>query len=233
MNSTLQNVTIVLVHGAWADGSCWRNVILQLQRENVKTISAQLPLTSLAEDIDALNRTLERTSGPVVLVRHAYAGGVISAMKKDRVKALVYIAALAPDEGETVANVFYRSPPHPDAPRLTPDAHGFLWMPEEGFRQAVAHNASTEEIAVLATAQRPIALGCMERPIPLPDWRSKASVFLLAEEDRMISPETQRFMADRMRARVRSCKTDHSPMLSAPNLVVDTIREAVRETRSP
>jgi len=112
MNSTLQNVTIVLVHGAWADGSCWSNVILQLQRENVKTISAQLPLTSLAEDIDALNRTLERTSGPVVLVGHAYAGAVISAMKKDRVKALVYIAALAPDEGETVANVFYRSCPY-------------------------------------------------------------------------------------------------------------------------
>jgi pimeloyl-ACP methyl ester carboxylesterase len=115
MNSTLQNVTIVLVHGAWADGSCWRNVILQLQRENVKTISAQLPLTSLAEDIDALNRTIERTSGSVVLVGHAYAGAVISATKNDRVKALVYISGLAPDEGETVANVFYRSAPHPDA----------------------------------------------------------------------------------------------------------------------
>src|SRR5262249_18605036 len=202
-------------------------------RENVKTISAQLPLTSLAEDIDALNRTLERTSGPVVLVGHAYAGAVISAMKKDRVKALVYIAALAPDESETVANVFYRSPPHPDAPRLTPDAHGFLWMPEEGFRQAVAHNASTEEIAVLATAQRPIALGGMKRPVPLRDGKSKASVFRLAEGDRRITRGPQLFRGDGMRARVRSCKTDHSPMLPAPNLVVDTTREAVREPRSP
>ena len=229
MNSAPQDVTVVLVHGAWADGSCWRNVILPLRRENVKTIAAQLPLQSLPSDIEVLRRILKRTTGPVVLAGHAYAGAVISATREDRVKALVYVAALTPDEGESVADVFYRTDPHPKAPRLSPDAHGFLWMPEEGFVNAVGHRASTEDLAILAAVQRPIALECIQAPAPAPDWRSKPSWYLLAEEDRMIPPETQRFLADRMGAHTRSCKTDHSPMLSSPNLVVEMILDAVCE----
>jgi pimeloyl-ACP methyl ester carboxylesterase len=148
------------------------------------------------------------------------------------VKSLIYIAALAPDEGETVADVFYRAKPHSDAPRLAPDAHGFIWMPEEGFRLAVAHKASPDQTTILATVQRPIALKCIQERVPAPAWRTKPSWFLLAEEDRMIAPETQRFMADRMRASVRSYRVDHSPMLTTPDLVVDVISDAVRETLS-
>src|SRR5580693_10169488 len=113
--------TVVLVHGAWADGSCWQNVILPLQRLGLDVICAPIPLTSLSDDIAAVSRALERTTGPVVLVGHAYAGAVIAGPTDERIKALVYVAALAPDEGETVAQVFYREPPHPEAPHLEPD----------------------------------------------------------------------------------------------------------------
>ena len=119
---------------------------------------------------------------------HAYAGAVIAAAHDDRVTSLVYIAALAPDENETVADVFYRADPHPEAPRLAPDRHGFIWMPEEGFGHAVAHKASPDQAAILAAVQRPIALKCIQEKAPKPAWRTKPSWVLIAEEDRMISP---------------------------------------------
>jgi pimeloyl-ACP methyl ester carboxylesterase len=233
MNSSLQNGTVVLVHGAWADGSCWRNVILPLRHHGLMVTCAQIPLTSLTEDAAALHRVLERTTGPVVLVGHAYAGAVIAAATEESVKSLVYIAALAPDENETVADVFYRANPHPEAPRLAPDAHGFIWMPEEGFGRAVAHKVSPDQATIMAAVQRPIAVKCIQEKAPAPAWRTKPSWFLIAEEDRMISPETQRFMAGRMGATVRSCPVDHSPMFTEPNVVVDVILEAVRETVWP
>ena len=127
-----QNCTIVLVHGAWADGSCWSNVILPLQRQGLNVICAPIPLTSLTNDITALNRVLERTSGPVVLAGHAYAGAVIAGTTEKRVKSLVYVAALAPDQGETVAKVFYRDEPHLEAPKVSPRirtaSYGWPWM---------------------------------------------------------------------------------------------------------
>ena len=116
-------------------------MILPLQRHGLKVTCAPIPLTSLSDDVAALNRALERTSGLLVLAAHAYGGAVIAGARQDRVKSLVYIAALAPDQGETVAKVFYRDEPHPNAPKLTPDAHGFVWMPEGGFQEAVAHKA--------------------------------------------------------------------------------------------
>src|ERR1700743_3066864 len=114
INGFLPNSTIILVHGAWADGSCWRNVILPLEEQGLRVICAPIPLSSLTNDATALSRALERTSGPVVLVGHAYSGAVIAVMREERVKSLVYISALAPDEGETVAQVFYRNPSHPE-----------------------------------------------------------------------------------------------------------------------
>ena len=229
MNPHSQTGTVILVHGAWADGSCWSNIILPLQRQKLNVIAAQIPLTSLADDTTALLRAIERTAGPVMLVGHAYAGAVIAAAHDERVKSLVYVAALAPDEGETVADVFYRAAPHPEAPQLAPDAHGFIWMPEEGFGHAVAHKASPDQVAVMAAVQRPVAVLCLQEKAAAPAWRTKPSWYLLAEEDRMILQETQRFMADRMGATIRSHKVDHSPMYTAPELVVDTILAAARE----
>jgi pimeloyl-ACP methyl ester carboxylesterase len=225
-----ENSTIVLVHGAWADGSCWREVILPLERRGLNVICAPIPLTSLSNDATALNWALERTTGPVVLVGHAYAGAVIAAVRQDRVKSLVYVAALAPDEGETVSKVFYRDAPHPGAPQLAPDSHGLIWIREGGFRRAVAHNASADQTSIAAAVQRPIAVQCIQEPVPAPEWKSKPSWFLLAEEDRMINPRTQDFMARRMGATVRSSRVDHSPMYSAPDLVTDVILEASRES---
>jgi len=232
MNAFPNDSAIILVHGAWADGSCWNNVILPLQRHGLKVICAPIPLTSLTDDIAALTRALERTSGPVVLAGHAYAGAVIGATDEKRVKSLVYVSALAPDEGETVAQVFYRNPSHPEAPKLAPDSHGFIWMPDDGFRRAVAHKASLDQTNIATAVQRPIAVQCIQEPAPTPTWKTKASWFLIAEEDRMINPKTLHFMADRMKAKVQSHPVDHSPMYTEPNLVIDVILEAARETLS-
>jgi pimeloyl-ACP methyl ester carboxylesterase len=230
MSSVALESTIVLVHGAWADGSCWDKVILPLRKAGLKVTCAPIPLTSLTEDIAALERVIERTHGPIVLVGHAYAGAVIAGPKSDRIQSLVYIAALAPAEAETVADVFYRAKAHPQAPQLQPDAHGLIWMPEGGFARAVAHTASPDQNAILEAVQRPIALKCIQEKADVPGWKTKPSWYLLAEEDRMIAPETQRYMADRMGAKIRTHKVDHSPMHTQPDVVVRVILEAAQAT---
>jgi pimeloyl-ACP methyl ester carboxylesterase len=224
----IKNESVVLAHGAWADGSSWSRVITALKAQAVDVVAAPLPLTSLADDVAALNRSLERTEGPIVLVGHAYAGAVIALARPERVKALVYVTALAPDEGEKVADVFYRLPPHPQAPKLAPDDNGLIWLSEAAFGTAFAQNASREDLAVLAAVQRPISLACITVPAGRPLWKNVPSWFLLAEDDRMIIPETQRFMAERMKARVRAHAVDHTPSVTAPTMVVDIISEAVR-----
>ena len=133
----IQDVSVVLAHGAWADGSSWARVITALKALSVKVSAAPLPLTSLADDVAALNRSLDRTEGPLVLAAHAYAGAVIALARPERVKALVYVTALAPDEGEKVADVFYRLEPHPQAPKLAPDSNGLIWLPESSLRGGV------------------------------------------------------------------------------------------------
>lgn len=224
-----KNVSVVLVHGAWADGSSWAKVIPPLAAEGVKVLAAPIPLTSFADDTAAIERSLERVPGPVVLAGHAYAGAVIAATRSEKVKALVYVTALAPDEGETVANVFYHNEPHPRAPKLAPDEHGLIYLPDEAFATAFAQNASTDELAVLSSVQRPISPACITVPVGRPLWKDRPAWFLMAEEDRMIVRDTQRFMAERMRARVRSHPVDHAPIITAPGFVVDIIREAIGE----
>jgi pimeloyl-ACP methyl ester carboxylesterase len=230
MSSFTRNATIMLVHGAWADGSCWQNVILPLQKEGFRVTCPPVPLTSLADDVAALERVLERTTGPVVLAGHAYGGAVIAGPDDPRIRALVYVAALAPGEAETVADVFYRASPHPEAPKLQPDRHGLIWMPEGGFSKAVAHKAPLQQTAILEAIQRPIALPCIQEKASAPSWKTTPSWYLLAEEDRMIVPETQRFMAERMGATIRSHRVDHSPMYTAPEAVVSIILEAANQT---
>src|SRR5215813_2074192 len=207
-----QDSTIILVHAAWADGSCWNNIILPLQQHGLLVKCAPIPMTSLSDDAAALGRVLEQTRGPVVLVGHAYSGAVIASVREDRVKSLVYIAALAPDEGETVAKVFYHDEPSPEQPKIVPDYHGFVWMPKNAFRRALAHKASAEQASIAAAVQRPIAVQCIQEAVPKPAWKTKPTYYLVAEEDRMINPKTQRFMAARMGAKVRAHPVDHSPM---------------------
>jgi hypothetical protein len=227
-----ENVSVVLAHGAWADGSSWSKVIGRLNAAGIPAVAAPLPLTSLGDDVAAVTRmiarTVERTPGPVVLAGHAYAGAVIGAVRHKAVRALVYAAALAPDEGETVADVFYRGETHPLAPKLAPDSEGWIWLPHEAFAAAFAQDAAPEELAVLAAVQRPIAAACIGEPVGRPLWRELPAWYLVAGQDRMIDPATQHFMARRMNANVRTCDADHTPLVTAPDAVAQVIVEATR-----
>lgn len=218
--------TFVLVHAAWADSSSWAPVIHRLQQRGHNVIAAPLPLTSFGGDVAALNRVLERAGGPTVLAGHAYSGAVIGAANTASVTALVYVAAIAPDEGETVASLFHRAPAHRLAPALEPDRHGLIWLPRSAFAAAFAQNATPEQHAMLAAVQRPLSPACITEPVPRPGWKDRPSWFLIAEHDRMIAAETQRFVAMRMNATIRTVDADHLPMLTHPDSVIDILLAA-------
>jgi pimeloyl-ACP methyl ester carboxylesterase len=226
---SVRDVGLVLVHGAWADGSSWAEIIRGLASDEVEVVAAPLPLTCFQDDVAALDRAVERAAGPVILVGHAYAGAVIAAARSMNVKGLIYVAAVAPDEGETVADVFYRDAPHPKAPKLCPDSRGLIYLPAEAFPDAFAQHADAETLRVLAAVQRPVSVNCINVPVPRPSWKDLPSWFLVAGQDHMIPPETQHFMAARMGARTRNAPVDHSPIVTAPELVVEIIRDAIAE----
>jgi len=184
-------------------------------------------LTTLQDDVEALDRTLERVGGPVVLVGHAYSGGVIGSTRAANVNALVYVTALAPDEGESVADVFYRATPHPSAPALEPDAHGLIWLPDEAFPAAFAQKATAEDQELMRAVQRPISPNCITVPVGRPLWKDRPSWFLIAEDDHMIPAETQRFTAERMGATVTSHPVDHMVMITDPEIVIGLLSEVV------
>ncbi len=223
-----KNVKAVLVHGAWADGSNWNKVSIELQRRGIQVVAAQIPLTSFSDDVAVLCRVLHRQNGPVVLAGHSYGGAVITAAgaNEPNVKALVYVAGIVPDEGETVGELFQRVAPHPRAPQLAPDQDGFLWLKVDDFRNAVAPDTSAEETALMAATQKPIALKCLGEAMTKPAWKEKPSWFLIAEQDRMLSPATQRFMAERIEAKIVSLPVDHTPLASHPGVVATLIEEA-------
>jgi pimeloyl-ACP methyl ester carboxylesterase len=221
-----KTMSVVLVHGAWADGSSWRDVIAPLRAAGWEVVAAPLPLTSLRDDVEALERTLERVTGPTLLVGHAYAGAVIGETRSPKVRGLVYVAALAPDEGEVVADVVYRGEPHPLAPKLAPDAHGAIWLPHDAFATAFAQHAAPATCDWLAAVQRPISVPCISTPVGRPRWKDLPSWYLIAQDDRMIRQETQAFMAARMQATVVSHAVDHTPGVSAPKVVVDVMLAA-------
>src|SRR6516165_10174697 len=218
-----KNATVVFVHGAWADGSSWGTVINSVAEAGLAVICAPLPLTTLSDDIAAVKRVVARIDGPVLLVAHAYAGAVIAGVDDERVRGLVYITALAPDEGETTVEVFTREAPHPDAPKMAPDENGYIWMPHEAILKAFSPNAAADEKVRLEAIQRPINVACIVEKAPAPAWKSKPTWFLIAEEDRMILEKTQRFMAERMKATIRTAPADHIPSLTMPKPVVEIV----------
>lgn len=230
MNTFEKNATVILVHGAWADGSSWSHVIGPLHEAGLGVVCAPIPLSSLSEDIAMVTQVVERVQGPVLLAGHAYGGAPMAGVTSENVKGLVYIAALAPDAGETVAEVFYREKPHPQAPQLAPDSRGYIWMPESGFANAFAPNAPAETLAILNAIQRPISVKCIQEKAPAPAWKTRPSWFLVAEEDRMIPATTQRFMAGRMKAKVLAHAVDHTPSITAPKVVVEILLEAANAT---
>ena len=228
MTSAKTDMTVVLVHAAWADGSSWNKVTAELQRRGFKVVAAQIPWTSLTDDVAVLKKVLLQQTSSVVLAGHSYGGAVIiaAAAGNPKVKALVYIAAIVPDEGETVGDVFHRVPPHAKAPKLQPDADGFLWLTVDAFRTAVAPDASASETALMTATQKPSALKCLGEPMTNPAWSEKPTWFLIAEKDLMVSPETQRFSAARMESKVVSLPVDHTPLASRPDAVADLVTSA-------
>jgi pimeloyl-ACP methyl ester carboxylesterase len=225
MTNGKKDVTVVLVHGAWADGSSWNKVTGELQRRNFSVVAAQIPLTSFSDDVVVLRRALLPQEG-------SYGGAVITAAAggNPNVKALICIAAIVPDEGETVGDVFHRVPAHPSAPKLQPDVDGFLWVNVDAYRSAVAPDASSSETALMAATQKPIALKCLAEPMSTPAWREKPTWFLIAEKDRMVSPETQRFTAERMKSKFVSLPVDHTPLASNPDAVAELITAAASDS---
>jgi pimeloyl-ACP methyl ester carboxylesterase len=222
------NATVVLVHGAWANETSWDKVVPLLNEKGIKTVTPRIPLSSLADDTVALDRVLDQIAGPVVLVGHAYAGAVIAATRSKKVKALVYVAALAPDQGETVADVFYRNEHDDKAPKLAPDSNGLIWLPPEAFGTAFAQHATPEEQRALAAVQLPISPACITVPVERPLWKDVPAWYLLAEQDHMIPEKTQRFMAERMNAHVSTYAVDHAPSITAPALVEKVIADALQ-----
>jgi pimeloyl-ACP methyl ester carboxylesterase len=182
----------------------------------------------LTDDAAALRRALRRQDTPVVLVGHAYGGAVVTAAAGDdpQVKALVYVTAIVPDEGETVGEIFGRIAPHPRAPKLQPDSDGLLWVTADAFRDAITPDAYAEETALMAAIQKPIALECLGERMTRPAWKRKPSWFLIAENDRMVARETERYTAERMKSRIVSLPIDHSPMASRPDAVIGLISDA-------
>jgi pimeloyl-ACP methyl ester carboxylesterase len=221
--------TVVFAHGAWADGSSFADLVGPLEAVGLKVVAAPLPLTSLSEDVQAIKRVIDRTTGPVLLAAHAYAGGAIGGVHHDRVVGYAYIAALAPDEGQTVADVFYKDEPHPQAPKLAPDDNGLIWLPDDAFASAFAQDAEPERLAELAAAQRPISIAAITEPAGRPGWKDKPSFYLIAQSDRMIPEATQRFMADRMKAVTTVLNVDHAPMVTAPEATTNFVLEAARQ----
>ncbi len=221
--------TVVLIHGAWADGSSWSKVIESLRDESIEAVTLSLPMLSLPGDVAALDGKLAELGGPVILVGHAYAGAVIAATQSRQVQALVYIAGVAPDRGETVADVFNRFGHDEWTPALAPGQDGRIRLPAEAFATAFAQHATAQEQQALAVTQHPIAPACITVAVGEPLWKSVPAWYLLAEDDRMIPERTQRFMAERMGAHVVAAPVDHLPSVSAPAVVSRLIVEVVRQ----
>lgn len=225
-------VSVVLVHGAFADGSGWSRVITPLEDAGYRVTAVQNPLTSLADDIAHTRRVLDAQTGPVVLVGHSYGGAVISgaaAGRKD-VKALVYVAAFAPDANETLQSLLAKPPSSSIGPALRPDAGGFVSIDREQFRAVFAQDVDAVEARVMAATQKPISGGAFVQTNDAAAWRTLPSWYLVASEDRAIAPDLQRFFAQRMNARTSEVRASHVPFVSQPREVVRVVQEAARAT---
>jgi len=222
-------VNVTLVHGAWADGSCWSKVILLLQARGITVSAAQIPLTSLADDIAVTKRLLALQKSPTVLVGHSYGGAVISgaATGESGVKALVYVTAFGLDEGESLDSLSKQGPPPAGAAAVEPDAFGYLWINRGKFRQAFAADVTADEAAVMAVVQRPLSVTAFTDKAGAPAWKHLPSWYLVCTNDQMIPPPAQEFLAGRMHATQRSVASSHAPFVSHPLLVADIIIAAV------
>ncbi|KDP89082.1 alpha/beta hydrolase [Cupriavidus basilensis] len=231
---TKARMNIVLVHGAWGDASHWREVIPLLHARGYHVAAVQNPLTGLADDIDRTSRLIAAQDGPTLLVGHSYGGAVITgAGHAPNVVGLVYVAAFAPDEGESLGSIFARQAPPPGGAHIRPDKDGFLWLDPEAFQQSFGDDLSDVDALVMAVTQKPIAGRCFEDKSGPPAWKTKPSWYQVSANDRMIPPEAERWMAVRMKPR-RTITLDasHASLASHAKEVAELIDEAARSQAS-
>jgi len=226
-----EKATVVLVHGPWLDAGMWNSVILPLRQHGLQIFAAQLPLTSFEDDLAAIERTLDMTDGPLMLVGHSYSGALIAnaALRSNAIQALVFISAITPDGDETVADVLRQDILPEESPRMMADRHGFIWMSESEFSTALAPNAAAHQWALMTAKQKPISVKCLNGRIPNSAWQLLPSSYLIAEHDHVLSAKTQRLLAQRMNAHIYAHPLDYAAAMTEPEVVLDVILEAAHE----
>ena len=231
MASTQTKPSVVFAHGLWADGSCFSKVIPTLQAEGHEVICSQHGLDSLKDDVQCVTRCFGRVSGPVVLVGHSYGGTLIThAGTDDRVAALVYIAALAPDETETSQSQQQKFPVTEVFSHIEV-ADGRIWLKPDGIGYFAGDLPETEQKVVWATQAVPVP-DLFTQKVEGTAWKTKPSWYIVGKNDRTVHPDLERFVAKRMGATTVEADTSHVPMLSNPGLVIDVIRAAAKAVMS-
>jgi pimeloyl-ACP methyl ester carboxylesterase len=226
---------IVLVHGAWADGSCWSAVIERLQADGYTVTAPQFPESSLAADVARLRQVLARQDGPVVVAGHSYGGQIMTALGTDapNVAGLVYIAAFGLDEGESIGGLLAQGgPPTPALAHLDIDKQGFAWIPEDDFAGHFAADVDPVAARVMHAVQQPLAVSTFEDVMGVPAWKSHPSWFLVAENDQAIPPDAERQFAKRMGASTMEIPSGHVAMVSHPDDVAELIKTAAQAVQT-
>jgi pimeloyl-ACP methyl ester carboxylesterase len=225
---------IVLVHGAWADGSCWTSVIERLQASGYTVAAPQFPETSLAADVARLRQVLDRQEGPVILAGHSYGGQIMTALGTDarNVAGMVYVAAFGLDEGESIGGLLAQGPPTPALAHLEIDAQGFAWLPEGDFIRHFAADLEPARARVLHAVQQALAASTLQDVMGVPAWKSHPCWFLVAADDEAIPPDAERQFAKRMDAATVEVASGHLAMMSHPDEVARLIETAAKSVQA-
>jgi pimeloyl-ACP methyl ester carboxylesterase len=219
--------TVLLIHGAWADGSSWSKVIPLLEAKGLHVVSVQIPLTSFSDDVAATQRAIALEDGPVLLVGHSYGGAIITEAGNDpKVAGLVYVSAVAPDHGESTLGLI-SSVATPIGSELRPDKSGFLKLTPKGVAEDFAQDLSSKEIEVLTATQVPVNVAAMKGEVETPAWKSKPSWYIIAANDRAISPDLEASLAKKIGATTTTVTSSHVIMLTQPSKVAAVIFDAV------
>ena len=226
--ATLPN--IVLVHGAWADGSSWSAVVERLQADGYTVTAPQFPLTSLADNVARLRQVLARQHGPTLVVGHSYGGQIITALGADapNVIGLVYIAGFGLDEGESIGALLKQGPPTPAIAHLDVDKQGFAWIPEDDFVGHFAADVDPVKARVMFAVQQPLSWSALDDVMGVPAWKALPTWFLVAEGDQTIPPDAERLFAKRMGATTVEVASNHVAMVSHPEEVLQLIKTAIQ-----
>ena len=226
---------IVLVHGAWADGSCWDGVIERLQADGYTVTAPQFPESSLADDVTRLRQVLDRQDGPTVVCAHSYGGHIMTALGNNapNVVGLVYIAGFGLDEGETIGQLLAQGPPTPATAHIDVDNRGFAWLPEDDFLAHFAPDVEPAKAKVMYAVQQPLAFSTFDAAMGAPAWKSFPTWYMVAMADEVIPPDAERQFAARMGATTVEVPTSHVAMVSHPDEVVDLIKRAAQAVPVP